>query len=154
MRHSQDLARRFLVMHNNLPQEVCELIFPKNNTTNYTPFRLWDSPGCYTHLAAPVRTAISGKACVIFSNTSFLMKVHAHFQINFFPTFVFHRQVTSFKTAFNRSFSVILSIQQVPMINEIFSYLIDYFTNMRVFESKDPKVLAHSSCSIKVESHM
>lgn len=141
-------------MHNNLPQEACELIFPKNNTANYTPFRLWDSPGCYIHLAAPVRPAISGKSCVIFSNTSFLMKTHAHFQINFFPTFLFDRQVTSFKTAFNSSFSVILSSQQVPMINEIFSYLIDYFPNMLVFESKDSKVLAHSRCSIKVESHM
>lgn len=40
------------------------------------------------------------------------------------------------------------------MINEIFSYLIDYFTNMLVFENKDSKVLAHSGCSIKVESHM
>lgn len=141
MSRSQDLACRFLVMHNNLPQEACELIFPKNNTANYTPFRLWDSPGCYIHLAAPVRPAISGKPCIIFSNTSFLMKIHAHFQINFFPTFLFDRQVTSFKTASNSSFSVILSIQQVPMINEIFSYLIDILLTCSSLRAKILKYL-------------
>lgn len=107
----------------------------------------------FTQLHQSERLSVC-KAYLIFSNTSFLMKIYAHFQINFFPTFLFHRQVTSFKTAFNSSFSVIITIQQVPMINEIFSCLIDYFTNMLIFESKDSKVLAHSRCSIKVESHM